>query len=113
MRCGCVSARFLSSHSTVALAPVTSVTGEASWTGTLTLTAVGGPVKNYTVTVDAVDVQNLTVAPADGSLSNGQTVTVTVTAPSGGLFNTATLTISPGNISVTVSYQPVIGATQR
>jgi RNA polymerase sigma factor (sigma-70 family) len=96
----------------VPLSQTTSASGQTSWTGTFTLTASGGPVEGCTITVDQADAKYLTVSPASGSLANGQTVTVTVTVPSASLFSTATLTINPGPITVTVYYQPVIGAPQ-
>jgi len=49
----------------------------------------------------------LEVSPASGTLSAGQTVTITVTANSNDPppFDN-TLTVSPGAISVTVYYEP-------
>jgi RNA polymerase sigma factor (sigma-70 family) len=70
-------------------------------TGTITLTAVGGPVTGYTVTVGSAAVGKLTVSPSDGSLASGASVTITVTAPSL-ITLAATLTINPGGHAVTV-----------
>jgi RNA polymerase sigma factor (sigma-70 family) len=79
-----------------------SLTG--SWTGTLTLTAVGGPVSDYHITVPAAQVQNITLSQASGSLAAGQSVNITVTAAGGGLFSTVVLDVNPGGLSIVVSY---------
>jgi RNA polymerase sigma factor (sigma-70 family) len=74
-----------------------------SWTGTLTLTATGGPVR-YQITVPAPYLQKLTVSAPSGQLAAGQSKRVTVTAASGGLFSTAILKLQPGGLGVTISY---------
>ena len=79
-----------------------SLTG--SWTGTLTLTAVGGPVSDYHITVPAALLQDITLSRTSGALAAGQSVHITVTAAGGGLFSTAILNVSPGGLSVVVSY---------
>ena len=91
----------------VALSAVTSANGQTTWQGTFTLTASGGPVKGYTISVPAQYAGELTVSPASGSLAAGQSVPVTVSAASASLFSTATLTVDPGGISVTVYYQTI------
>jgi hypothetical protein len=75
-----------------------------SWTGTLTLTATGGPVR-YHITVPAPYLQKLTVSAPSGRLAAGQSQQVTVTATSGGLFSTPILKLEPGGIGVAISYQ--------
>jgi RNA polymerase sigma factor (sigma-70 family) len=79
-----------------------SLTG--SWTGTLTLTAVGGAVSDYHITVPAAQVQNITLSQTSGSLAAGQSVNITVTAAGSGLFSTVVLDVNPGGLSVVVSY---------
>ena len=75
------------------------------WTGTLTLTAHGGPVSAYHVAVPAPLVQELTLSQASGSLAAGQSVRIRVTAVGSALFSTALLTVSRGGLSVPVTYQ--------
>ena len=79
-----------------------SLTG--SWTGTLTLTAVGGAVSDYHITVPAAQVQNISLSQTSGSLAAGQSVNITVTAAGAGLFSTVVLDVNPGGLSVVVSY---------
>ncbi|HEY5351067.1 MAG TPA: sigma-70 family RNA polymerase sigma factor [Streptosporangiaceae bacterium] len=74
------------------------------WTGTLTLTAHGGPVSAYHVAVPVPLLQDLTLSQVSGSLAAGQSVRITVTAAGGALFSTALLTVSPGSLSVPVTY---------
>jgi hypothetical protein len=75
------------------------------WTGTLTLTAHGGPVSAYHLAVPVPLLQDLTVSQASGSLAAGQSVQITVTAAGAALFSTALLTVNPGGLSVPVTYQ--------
>jgi RNA polymerase sigma factor (sigma-70 family) len=70
-------------------------------TGTITLTAEGGPVTGYSVTVGSAAVGKLTVSPSSGSLASGKSVTITVTASSL-LTLDAQITINPGGHTVTV-----------
>lgn len=67
--------------------------------GTITLTAQGGPV-----TWSISQPGELAVSPAEGSLAEGQSVQVTVTAESATAFS-ADLTVSPGGQTVTVVYR--------
>jgi hypothetical protein len=76
----------------------------ASWSGTLTLTAQGGPVAAYHVAVAAPNLLALTLSRTSGSLAAGQSVQIKVTAPAAGLFSTAIVTVDPGGLVVTVSY---------
>ena len=75
-----------------------------SYTGTLTLTAVGGPVSNYHITVPVALLEDITLSRTSGSLAAGQSVHITVTAVGAGLFSTAILDVSPGGLSVALSY---------
>ncbi|MGI8450543.1 MAG: hypothetical protein ACR2MP_25880, partial [Streptosporangiaceae bacterium] len=75
------------------------------WTGTLTLTAQGGPVSSYHVTVPVPLLQDLTLSQVSGSLAAGQSVHIQVTAAGAALFSTALLTVNPGGLSVPVTYQ--------
>jgi RNA polymerase sigma factor (sigma-70 family) len=75
-----------------------------SYTGTLTLTAVGGPVSQYHITVPVALLADITLSRTSGSLAAGQSVHITVTAAGAGLFSTAILDVSPGGLSVALSY---------
>jgi hypothetical protein len=75
------------------------------WSGTLTLTAHGGPVSAYHVAVPVPLLSDLTLSQVSGSLAAGQSARITVTAAGGALFSTALLTVSPGGLSVPVTYQ--------
>jgi RNA polymerase sigma factor (sigma-70 family) len=75
-----------------------------SYTGTLTLTAVGGAVSGYHITVPVALLQDITLSRTSGSLAAGQSVRITVTAVSSGLFSTAILDVNPGGLSVVLSY---------
>jgi hypothetical protein len=70
-------------------------------TGTFLLSAFGGPVRNYTITVPASMAGKVTVSPAKGSLSASGWVTVTVTMTSKVAISTE-ITVNPGDITVTV-----------
>jgi RNA polymerase sigma factor (sigma-70 family) len=76
-----------------------SVNGTA--TGQFTITAQGGPVSGYTITVGSALVGKLTVSPSAGSLASGASVTVTVTSDSLVAVD-GQLTINPGGHAVTV-----------
>ena len=76
-----------------------SVNGTA--TGQFTLTAHGGPVSGYSVTVGSTLVGHISVSPSSGSLASGASVTITVTSTS--LIALAgQLTVSPGGQAITV-----------
>jgi hypothetical protein len=70
--------------------------------GSLVLTAVDGPVSNYTVRVASMP-GRVMVGPASGSLlADGHVeVTVTVTSKAG---LTTHIVVQPGNLAVTVVY---------
>jgi len=84
-----------------------SPTGGSS-TGAFTLTASGGPV-TFAIVVPASE-SYLSVSPASGKLSAGQSLQVTVTLtpnPTGPApASSNTLTVNPGGITVTVQYSP-------
>jgi RNA polymerase sigma factor (sigma-70 family) len=76
-----------------------SVNGTAS--AKFTITASGGPVSNYSITVGSALAGELTVSPAAGSLASGGSVTVTVTTTT--LVALAgELTVNPGGQTITV-----------
>ena len=76
-----------------------SVNGTAS--AKFTITASGGPVSNYSITVGSALAGELTVSPSAGSLASGGSVTVTVTATT--LVALAgELTVNPGGQTITV-----------
>jgi RNA polymerase sigma factor (sigma-70 family) len=76
-----------------------SVNGTA--TGRFTLTAHGGPVGGYSITVGSALVGHISVAPSSGSLASGASVTITVTSTS--LVALAgQLTVNPGGQTITV-----------
>jgi RNA polymerase sigma factor (sigma-70 family) len=81
--------------------------GGGAPTGSFTLTANGGPVASYTVTVPGSLAPDLVVTPSSGSLAAGESVTITVTWNGEGSVS-ASLTVDPGGLQVSVSYQ-VIG----
>jgi len=70
-------------------------------TGQLTITASGGPVSSYSITAGSSLVGHLTVSPSSGSLTSGQSVTITVTSTSL-LGLDGQLAVNPGGHSVTV-----------
>jgi Sigma-70 region 2 len=77
-----------------------STSGKAV-SGTFLLSAVDGPVRNWSITVPAAMAGKVTVAPAKGSLGSGGWSTITVTVTSKTALNTS-LTIYPGKLTVTV-----------
>jgi hypothetical protein len=78
---------------------VTLVPGNGGATGTLTLTASGGPIQHYQITVRSA--HELSVSPSSGSLTAGESVTVTVTTNSPGPISTW-IVVNPGGNKVTV-----------
>ncbi|MDQ2816490.1 MAG: hypothetical protein M3Z75_32815, partial [Actinomycetota bacterium] len=88
---------------TLTISPATldlvSVNGTA--TGQLTITASGGPVSSYSITAGSALAGHLTVSPASGSLTAGQSVTITVTSTSLIALD-GQLTVNPGAGNVTV-----------
>jgi hypothetical protein len=80
---------------------VTLTGGSGNPTGTFTLTATGGPIQHYNITVRSA--HYLTVSPASGSLTAGETVTITVTANTTTSFSTW-IVVDPGGNKVTIQY---------
>jgi hypothetical protein len=76
-----------------------SVNGTA--TGTFTLTATGGPVKDYSITVGSTLAGRLTVSPSSGSLASGASARITVTSTSLVALD-GHLTVNPGGQTITV-----------
>jgi hypothetical protein len=76
-----------------------TINGTAS--GTLTITAEGGPVSDYSITVGPALAGKLTVSPSSGSLAAGASATVTVTSTSLIALD-GQLTVNPGGHTVTV-----------
>jgi hypothetical protein len=70
--------------------------------GTVTITASGGAVRDYSVSVSSSSTGHVLVTPSTGSLGSGQHEQLQVTAWGKASFY-ATITISPGNASITVS----------
>ena len=94
---------------TVSVTAVTLTVGPTGGqpAGSFTLTAVNGPVMNYTITIPA-DAELLTASPASGVLGTGQSVPITLTLSRPDAFN-QTIVIDPGGLSVTVTYTPPTG----
>jgi RNA polymerase sigma factor (sigma-70 family) len=78
----------------------------AQWSGTFTMTATGGTVGTYSVSVPAALAADVTVTlSTTAPLLDGDVVIVTVTADAGGLEGS--LTVEPGGIPVAISYAAV------
>ena len=71
-------------------------------TATFTLTAAGGPVARYTITVGSTLAGGVTVSPATGSLAAGASATITVTATRPIALD-GRLTVDPGGQTITVA----------
>ncbi len=73
------------------------------YTGTFTLSAGGGPVAGFTIVAGP----GLQVTPDSGSLTAGQTMTITVsTVGNGPPSFESPLTVNPGAVTVDVRYPP-------
>jgi hypothetical protein len=70
-------------------------------TGKFTLTAHGGPVSGFSVTVGSTLAGHITVSPSSGSLASGTSVTITVTSTSLVALD-GQLTVNPGGQTITV-----------
>jgi RNA polymerase sigma factor (sigma-70 family) len=70
-------------------------------TGTFTLTATGGPVSDYSITVGPTLAGRVTVSPSSGSLASGASVRITVTSTSLVALD-GHLTVNPGGETITV-----------
>jgi RNA polymerase sigma factor (sigma-70 family) len=78
-----------------------SVRVVAPFASTITLTARGGPV-TWSVSVPSAAAGQLSVSQSSGTLSSGQSVTISVSAQNANSFRT-TLTFSPGGHQVAVA----------
>jgi hypothetical protein len=79
------------------------------YTGSFTLTAVGGPVA-YSISVPVSEQSYLSLTPLTGTLDAGATSVVTATVvpspggPSPAYYNT--VTVDPGAVTVAIYYPP-------
>jgi RNA polymerase sigma factor (sigma-70 family) len=69
--------------------------------GKFTITAKGGPVSAYSISVGSALAGHLSVSPSSGSLAAGASVTITVTSTSLVALD-GTLTVNPGGHAITV-----------
>jgi RNA polymerase sigma factor (sigma-70 family) len=77
-----------------------TLNGDGSLSGSFTLTAQGGDVPGYSI---ADPSSGLSVSPTSGSLSSGQSVTISLSAASvTALASETDLTVSPGGMTVAV-----------
>jgi RNA polymerase sigma factor (sigma-70 family) len=85
--------------------------GSTTWSGSFTITASGGTA-TFSVSDPAAA---LTVSPLSGSLADGQSAVISVSAPDGAdLGFTTVLTVDPGGIPVTIVYPPAgLGAVAQ
>jgi RNA polymerase sigma factor (sigma-70 family) len=73
---------------------------DGSLSGSFTLTAQGGDVSGYSIENPS---SGLSVSPTSGSLSSGQSVTISLSAPSAtGLASETDLSVNPGGLTVAV-----------
>ncbi len=86
---------------TVSPSTLDLVTVNGTATGKLTLTAQGGPVSGYSITVGSALAGSFAVSPSSGSLASGASVTVTVTSTSP-IALKGQITVNPGGHTVTV-----------
>jgi hypothetical protein len=86
---------------TISTGTLDLVTVNGTGRGKLTITAKGGPVSDYSITVGSALAGRLTVSPSSGSLAAGASVTVTVTSTSLIALD-GQLTVNPGGQTVTV-----------
>ncbi len=85
-------------------------TPDGPYTGTITLTATGGPVRGFSVVIPASAQTYLTASPATGNLASGHTRTITITAPATvpptGASYITDITVDPGGLTIEVEYPP-------
>jgi hypothetical protein len=86
---------------TVSSGQVQLVSVNGAGTGKFTLTATGGPVSNYSITLGSALLGSVTASPASGSLPSGGSVTVTVSTTSLIALD-GQLTINPGGQTIAV-----------
>jgi len=87
---------------TLAISPsaVTLAPGGGGASGSFTITASGGPISHFNITVRSA--HELSVAPSSGSLAAGQSVTITVTTTSSGPISTW-IVVNPGGNKIAVT----------
>jgi RNA polymerase sigma factor (sigma-70 family) len=77
-----------------------TLNADGSLSGSFSLTAQGGDVSGYSIVNPS---SGLSVSPISGSLSSGQSVTISLSAASAtGLSSETDLTVSPGGVTVAV-----------
>jgi RNA polymerase sigma factor (sigma-70 family) len=86
---------------TISSGTVTLAGGGGTATGSFTITATGGPIQHYQITVRSA--HELSVSPSSGSLAAGQTVTIMVTANTTAAVNTW-IVVNPSGDKVTIQY---------
>jgi RNA polymerase sigma factor (sigma-70 family) len=86
---------------TISTGTLDLATVNGTTSGTFTITAKGGPVSDYSITVGSALAGKLTVSPSSGSLAAGASATVTVTSTSLIALD-GQLTVNPGGHTVTV-----------
>jgi RNA polymerase sigma factor (sigma-70 family) len=86
---------------TISTGTLDLATVNGTTSGTFTITAKGGPVSDYSITVGSALAGKLTVSPSSGSLAAGASATVTVTSTSLIALD-GKLTVNPGGQTVTV-----------
>ncbi len=88
---------------------LTLVRGQTA-NGFFVLTAVNGPVSNYTISVTGGMASRVMVSPSAGSLEDGGYVQVAVRVTGAGPLTTR-LTVEPGNLTVMVLVKVKVAAT--
>jgi hypothetical protein len=79
---------------------------DGTYSGSFTLTALGGDVPGFSIVNPAV-AGTLSVSPTSGSLASGKSVTVSLSVSSAaGLSYETDLTVNPGSLTVAVYYPP-------
>ena len=86
---------------TVSSGTVRLVSVNGTKSGAFTITASGGAVSGYSITVGSALAGKVTVSPATGSLASGASATVTVTSTSLVALD-GQLTVNPGGRTVTI-----------
>ena len=81
---------------------LTSIGGKPI-TGSLTFSAVGGPVTYHAAQSGGT---KLTISPASGTIPAGKSVTVAITGAGTTVAYSETITVTPGNLTIKVLVQP-------
>jgi len=94
------------SPGTLSVSPGAVTLSGVGASGSFTLTAVGGDVSGWSIG-DPAPAGDLSISPVSGSLTSGQSVTVTVTVSADtGLASETDLSLSPGGLAVAIDYPP-------